>query len=131
MGRYKGIAYPLRNNPAGLFHNTGDIEQIKSNILTIILTLPGERVFQSDFGTALHKINFSQPKEMIEEDARQMIAESIKRWERRVQVDQITTILTTTRGGFDLYVEVLFIDPLDLKTLHMLTVEVPIGGNNG
>lgn len=131
MGRYKGIAYPLRNNPTGLFHNTGDVEQIKASLLTIILTIPGERLCEPQFGTALHQLNFAQPKELIEEEARQMVANSVKRWERRIQVDQITTVLTVNRGSYDLYVEVLFIDPLDLKTVHMLTVEVPIGGNNG
>lgn len=128
MGRYKGIAYPLRENPAGLFHNTGDIEQIKASLLTIIMTLPGERVFQPDFGTSLHSLNFNQPKELIEEQARQMIAGSIKRWERRIQVDEITTNLTTNRSGYDLFIEVMFIDPVDLKTLHQLTIEIPIGG---
>jgi phage baseplate assembly protein W len=129
--RYKGVAYPLRKNPSGFFHNTSDIEQIKASLLTIILTLPGERIFESDFGTPLHTLNFNQPKEGIEEQSRQMIAASIKRWEKRIQINEITTELTVNTGGQDLFIEVTFIDPVDLKTLHKLTVEIPVGGNNG
>lgn len=131
MGRYKGIAYPLTKSPAGFFHNTSDIDQIKASLLTIIMTLPGERVFEPEFGTPFHQINFNQPKEGIEEQARQMVAESILQWEQRVQVSEITTVLTTSRGRHDLFVEVMFIDPIDLKTLHQLTLEIPIGGYYG
>ena len=132
MGRYKGIAYPLTKSPAGFFHNTGDIEQIKASLLTIIMTLPGERVFEPMFGTPLHLLNFNQPRELIEEQARQMIAESILRWENRVQVHEITTVVKSNKGYYDLFIEVMFIDPSNLKTLHQLTIEIPIGGyNNG
>jgi phage baseplate assembly protein W len=127
MERYKGIAYPLRKNPLGLFHNTNDVEQIKASLLTIILTLPGERVFEPEFGTPFHNLNFNQPIELIEEQARQMIAASVKKWEKRVQVSEITTSLQER----DLFIEVLFIDPTDLKSMHQLTVEIPVGGNNG
>jgi len=131
MEQTKGIAYPLRNNPSGLFHNTSYSEQIKASLLTIIMTLPGERVMESDFGTPLHQLNFSQPKEIIEEQARQMIAASINKWEKRIQIGEVTTSLTPSNGSFDLFINIQFVDPTDLKTAHQLTLEIPVGGNNG
>jgi len=131
MGRYRGIAYPLTKSPAGFFHNTSDIDQIKGSLLTIIMTLPGERVFEPNFGTPFHKLDMNQPREVIQEQARQMIADAILRWEKRIQVDEITTIINYNQGYTDLFIEVNFIDPVDLKSVHQITIEIPIGGGNG
>src|SRR5581483_8560959 len=48
MGNFNGIQYPITKSPAGHFHNTTDIEQVKSDLLILLLTNPGERCLTGD-----------------------------------------------------------------------------------
>ena len=49
-----GIRFPF--NAEGVFHSTYTTkEQIKSNLLNVLLTEPGERVFLPNFGVGLRK----------------------------------------------------------------------------
>ena len=44
-----GVAFPF--NAEGVFFSTfTTAEQVKSNLLSVLLTEPGERVFQPNFG---------------------------------------------------------------------------------
>lgn len=128
MNRYKGIIYPVEKTPYGVFVSGDDIEQIKSSLLTIIMTKPGERVMEPDFGTPLHTIDIDKPPDLIIHNIRRMIASSIKRWEKRVQLSDITVTIVNTDNGFESNIQVLFIDPSDMQVMHQLTVQLPLGG---
>lgn len=123
MRNYKGIAYPIAKTTHGLFHNGTDIDQIKANFLTIIMTKPGERVMEPFFGTPLHMLDFTKPLELVEEDCRQMIAKTLKIWEKRFPV----TALEVKILSGDINITVNFIDPLNLQEEHVLTLQMPIG----
>lgn len=125
----KGFPYPIEKTVKGLFHNIDDISQIKSSMLTIILTCPGDRVMEPYFGTDLNSL-IKLNRELIAEEAKQRIAKSLKRWEKRIQVsDIITTIIDNEEGnkGIDLHVQIFFIDPNNLKETQQLVVQTPIG----
>lgn len=124
--RYKGIAYPLEKNVKGLFSSTDDIAQIKGSMATIIMTRPGERIMEPLFGCALHTL-VNKPEELVLEEARQMIAESLKRWEKRVQVEEVQLIFVPNDRGKDINIQVLFIDPADIQLMHQLTLQLPWG----
>lgn len=126
--KYKGVRYPIEYSPKGFLHETTDINQIKSDMLIVILTLPGERPMELEFGCPLHTVNMMQPIEGIESQARMMIARSLKKWEKRVQVDDIKVIaMQTQMNQYDLRIEVSFIDPANINQLERLTVETTIG----
>lgn len=132
MQRYKGVVYPLNKHPQGFFHNaSSDIEQIKSDMATIILTEPGERIFEPFFGVAFSKLNLNQPVEMVRDQARIMIATALKRWEKRVQVQDIGVDLTKIEGSLVIKVHVLFIDPIDIRNTQELVVYKSLGDLNG
>lgn len=81
-----------------------------------------------EFGCPLHTINMLQPIEGIESQARMMIARSLKRWERRVQVQDVVVLATQTQmQQYDLRIEVSFIDPSNIKQVEKLSVETTIG----
>ena len=49
-----GIRFPLGRSVDGFFHSTSTVlEQAKSNIRNLLLTSPGERVMQPEFGSNL------------------------------------------------------------------------------
>ena len=54
-----GVAFPL--DEKNMFHGTESIkDQIKSNLLNVLLTYPGERVNLPDFGVGIKQLIFEQ-----------------------------------------------------------------------
>lgn len=125
MGRFRGVRYPVTKNPLGFMSGTSDVDQIKSDMLSIILTLPGERIFEPTFGTPFHLINFNQPDELIEGHARKLIATALKKWEKRVQVNNIKTKIKRESNARVLRILIEFIDPINISKIEKLTFECP------
>ena len=75
-----GIRFPLGRSSDGFFHSTSTVlEQAKSNIRNLLLTSPGERVMQPDFGSRLKSLVF-EPTSLSTFDAiEETIRESINR----------------------------------------------------
>lgn len=126
MSLIQGFPYPIENTAKGLFYSNDDIAQIKASMLTILLTTPGDRVMEPSFGTPLHNL-MKFNRGLIEEEAKQMIANSLKRWEKRVQVEDIQAAVIDTDNGLDLHIQVFFIDPTHLQETQLLSIQTPIG----
>jgi phage baseplate assembly protein W len=124
MKNYKGLAYPIQKTTQGFFHGGDDISQIKASFLTIIMTRPGERVFEPFFGTPLHLLDASKPPEILEEECRAMIAKALNTWEKRFPVSEITA----KAFGYDINITIKFIDPANLRQEHVLTLQMPLSG---
>ncbi len=131
--RYKGIYYPITKNPRGYFHNTDDVSQIKASLASIILTEPNERIFEPSFGVSLSKVNLNAPMELVKSEIRMKVATGLKRWEKRVQVSDILVDLVEDETNKILIakIEVLFLDPIDIRTSHSLLLHKSLGGTDG
>jgi phage baseplate assembly protein W len=131
--RYKGIAYPLVRHPEGIFHNSAsDVGQVKSDLVAIILTEPGERIFAPYFGTPLSRVNLNAPREIVLGEMRLKIATAIKKWEKRVQVhDILVDIATTDEDKIIAKITILFLDPTNIRNVESLVVYKSLGGING
>ena len=72
--KYVGIRFPLDYSPEGFFYKTKTVlEQSKANLRNLLLTTPGERIFQPSFGSRLKNIVFEQGQ-----DIRNRVEESIR-----------------------------------------------------
>ncbi len=130
--RFKGMAYPITKHPKGFFRNADtDVEEIKSAIAAIVMTEPNERIFEPWFGVDLKGVSINGPKEIVESQFRVRIASAIKRWEKRVQVQDITTKVEAINGNIVLMIVVYFIDPIDIRTTHDVTLYKSLGEANG
>lgn len=133
--RYRGTAYPILKTTRGYFCSSDDISQIKADMLTILMTRPGERIMELQFGTPFNTLNLGQPMELMVEEARQMIATALKIWEKRVQVTSVDVLFVDRadlKAGYDINIQVSFIDPVNLQEEHLLTLQIPLdGGNHG
>ena len=59
--KYVGIGFPLDHSPEGFFYKTKTVlEQAKANLQNLLLTTPGERIMQPEFGSQLKFIVFEQ-----------------------------------------------------------------------
>ena len=120
MGLIKGTPYPVVNHPKGYLHSESDeVDQIKSSIASIVMTKPGERVFEPQFGCALHKINARQPLPVRVQQTRKMVASALKKWEPRIQV---TDIRLETHDDEVISMKILFINPLDVYKSESMTI---------
>lgn len=135
--KYPGLPYPITKNPKGFFYIQDGINQIKSDMLILLLTNPGERVMLPNYGTPLRKLVFepNDPKLILQ--AKNMIARSLKLWEPRVAITQIEV-----KNGMDnhsknldedgtetdavLLIRILFVDRLKIDTVNELKLEVPL-----
>lgn len=132
MPKYKGILYPLSKHHHGFLHNAEtDLEQLKSNMATIILTEPGERVFEPYFGTQILGVSLNQPELVVKDAFRVNVAKALKRWEKRVQVNDVQINLNVYEGNLILMISVFFIDPFNLKDKEELHVQKSLGGIDG
>jgi len=132
MPTYKGILYPLTKHHQGFLHNADyNLEQLKCNMATIILTEQGERVFEPYYGTNLLNVDLNRPEELIKDIFRQNIAKALKRWEKRIQVKDIQVNISVYESNLILMTSVYFIDPFNLKNVEELHVQKSLGGIDG
>jgi len=135
--KFLGTPYPITKNPLGFFKVQSGLSQIKSDLLILLLTNPGERVFLPDYGTPLKRLLFEQNDTALEQQAREMIAESIKKWEPRVAINQIEVtkdINEKNLSEYDalqdtqhiLYIRITFIDPEQIENVQELKLEIPL-----
>ena len=76
-----GITLPIKRGKTGYFEQAFDvITQIRSNLINLILTRKGERVFQPDFGTDIHNLVFSQMDEDYENAVKSTIQSAVSEW---------------------------------------------------
>lgn len=90
---FLGCPYPIIKNPQGFLHTQSGLKQIKSDLLTLLLTNPGERVMLPEFGTPLRKLIFEQGDSITAEEIRLTIIDSIKKWEPRISVSAINVTM--------------------------------------
>jgi phage baseplate assembly protein W len=139
MGDFNGIPYPVTKNPQGFFYTQFGVEQIKSDMLVLLLTNPGERCMNPTFGTPLSQLIFEPNDSTTQELARNMIINSIKKWEPRIQVQQIEVLPQVDESSLNtmddksevyhiLFIRIIFIDPQNIKEVQELTLEIPLSG---
>ncbi len=137
--KFLGVPYPIVKNPLGLFRTQSGLDQIKSDLLALLLTNPGERVMLPSFGTPLRELIFEQNDEFIEQQARQMIIDSISTFEPRVVVDQIEVSTQVDQEMLNkddpkqdldhiLTIRINILDPEDINEIEELVLQVPLAG---
>ena len=62
--KFLGAPYPIIKHPRGFFHTQSGIDQVKADLLILLLTNPGERVMLPDFGAGLNRLMF-EPNDSI------------------------------------------------------------------
>lgn len=138
MKDFLGIPYPVKKTPLGFFYSQGGIDQIKSDMLVLLLTNPGERVMNLNYGTPLRQLFFEPNDPTVQLQARNIIINSIKKWEPRVAIrnivvkpvdqSQLNSQDKRTEKEYILFVQIIFVDPQNIKQVQELTLEVPLSG---
>lgn len=136
---YKGQQYPIKKTSHGFMANSEDIDQIKADLLQLLLTEPGERVMLAEFGTPLKRLLYEPNDTALAFDAERIIVESINRWEPRIELikvhvtssineDKLHPDDTKNEKDAILGVTIEFVDPGNLVEKELLQLEIPLGG---
>lgn len=139
---FTGCPYPIQENPQGYLYSQKGLAQIRSDLLILLKTEPNERVMLPQFGTPLKQLLFEPNDDVVAEQARQIIINSIRQWEPRVTIEQLVVKTGLTQDDDDiynhlddlsqiphiLYVAIRFFDPENIKEVDELVIELPLAG---
>lgn len=88
-----GISLPLDYGSQGFFNKTRTtLQQTRSNIRNLLLTMKGERLGNPTFGSDLMKIVFEQNAGDIGSKIEEAIRASISEWLSYVNIEKIETV---------------------------------------
>lgn len=129
----------MEKTPRGLMAQKRGVDQIKADLLQLLLTNPGERVMLPTFGTPLRELFFEPNDPTLELEAKRVISEAIITWEPRVNIADIQVTSQFDNEGLHpddtgdeieavLGIKILFHNPDDINEIEELAMELPIGG---
>lgn len=137
--KFLGLQYPLVKTPRGIFAQKSGVDQIKADLLQLLLTNPGERVMMPTYGTPLRKLMFEPNDPQLEAAAQKAIRDAVEQWEPRIVIDNIVvtsqfpgSALSPDDPGQDVNyiigVSITFFDPQDISQVDELVIELPVYG---
>jgi phage baseplate assembly protein W len=87
------INYPFKDSPKGFYLdlNTTDTTAIKADLLHLLLTNKGERLYLPDFGANLRQYLFEPYDGISEADITNEIKDAVKIYIPNLRVTQVTT----------------------------------------
>lgn len=98
-----GITLPISHGTGGYFNQCFDVlSQVKTNLTNLLLTKPGERRMNTDFGSNLHSVLFEFDNDELPTIADSIIRKDIERWMPYVEIRSIS--VDTRNDLRDIYV---------------------------
>jgi len=124
-----GLTFPLgRNEGVGFFNQSKTLqEQAKSNLQNLLLTIPGERVSQPEFGSSLHHVLFEQMDSDLKSSIEDSINEAVEMWLPYVTITNVDVTFDTANPNLA-NVAIEFSTTLTPDALDELTLNFE-GGN--
>ncbi len=92
MSKFININYPFKNSNKGYFldMNSDDRSAIKADLMHLILTKKGERLYLPDFGTDLLKFIFEPQDGLTLDNIKSEITTVVKKYLPKLQITQIS-----------------------------------------
>lgn len=94
-----GIAFPFQVGSQSVPLAASNEDLIKMSLVQIIMTQPGERYMQPDFGCGALNFIFEPDGEELEEYIKDTVTRSISQWEPRVTVNSVDVERNSMFGG--------------------------------
>jgi len=91
-GKYININYPFKDSPQGFFLDltSTDSKAIKSDLMHLLLTRKGERLYNPEFGTDLLKFIFEPNDDKTLSDIKLDIQTTVKKFIPNLDIDDLT-----------------------------------------
>ena len=113
----------MDHSPEGFFYKTKTVlEQAKANLQNLLLTTPGERIMQPEFGSQLKFIVFEQG-ENIPDRIEEAINSAVDKHLAYINIENVFT----TQQDNQLNVSIEFSVPLNPDDIEVLNFDFRIG----
>ena len=125
---YVGVKFPLEYNRVdGFFPQSKTVrEQSKSNLRNLLLTSPGERVMQPEFGSNLKAILFDSFDDVSSDNIEEAIREAVNRQLPYITINEVIAI-QDSQAENRILVSVDYFTTLEPDTLDSLSLQFNIG----
>ena len=134
---YVGLSFPLRADTNNSFTMTkNSIQQSRHNLRNLLLTYPGERVGNPEFGCRLREVCFEQHDKHLPDKIQNVIREAVTEFLPYITLLDIA-IMSDDGEADKVYVTIKFSTTLDPQINQSLTLdateatEVDSGGRPG
>ena len=85
-----GVKLPIQNGQQGYFDSSlTTIDQVKTNIRNLLLTIKGERLMHPEFGTDINAILFEQDDGTLVDRLEESIVSAIEKWLPYISISKI------------------------------------------
>jgi hypothetical protein len=112
------LSFPFRIGPEGRPVTVSSIEDhVYGEVLQLLLTNPGERLFVPDFGGGVRRLVFEGSGQTTEAMSKAMISQALSRWlDQRVTLQELTVTSQDASLIIDLVYRVVGLE--DLRRLR-------------
>ena len=89
--RFINIDFPFKDSPEGFYFNLNatDADAVRADLLHLLLTNKGERLYMPDFGSDLKKYIFEPNDDVTHSEIKDNLNETIKRYMPNLTIDDI------------------------------------------
>ena len=120
---YIGLSFPIRRDKFNDFAMTKtSLQQARHNLKNLLLTFPGERVGQPEFGSRLRALCFEQQDDELPAQIEEEVRKSVLSWLPYINIQEVNTL--TEEGDLNkIFVEVKYTTTLNPQTQEAITVD--------
>jgi phage baseplate assembly protein W len=119
-----GLAFPFGISAAGAVLAQQGNPLLRGKVLQLLLTSPGERVNQPDYGTGLRDLVFDPDNEILAATTEFTVARALRRFlGDQLEVESVQV----TADDTELTIEVVYLSTADLQA-ERLRVGIPVSG---
>ena len=120
---YVGLSFPLRRDKFNDFAMTkNSLQQAHHNLKNLLLTSPGERAMQPEFGSNMRAICFEQVDKNLPVTIEKEVRNAVEIWLPYINIQEVNT-LTEEQDQNKIHVEIKFSTTLNPQTTESITVD--------
>jgi len=120
---YIGLSFPLRRDKFNDFAMTkNSLQQAEHNLKNLLLTYPGERVGQPEFGSRLRELCFEQIDDTLPERIEEEVRKAVSVWLPYINIIDVAT-LTEEGDKNKIFVKIKYSTTLDPESLELITLD--------
>ncbi len=118
-----GLSFPLRKDKYNDFAMTkNSLQQARHNIKNLLLTYPGERVGQPEFGSKLRELCFEQIDDNLPERIEEEVRRAVSIWLPYISITEVQT-LTEDGDANKIFVKVTYSTTLSPQSQEQITLD--------
>ena len=120
---YIGLSFPLRRDKFNDFAMTkNSLQQAEHNLKNLLLTYPGERVGQPEFGSRLRELCFEQIDDTLPERIEEEVRKAVTFWLPYISIIEVAT-LTEEGDKNKIFVRMKYSTTLNSQTVQQIELD--------